>query len=199
MIVSFFGGSFLTTPSWSSSASSAPSSSSTATPVSPAPTFVRRRMCGPMRARIWSARCFLSSTAQTLAPRTLPRSIGSLKVLTKVAWLPRRPGCAKSMSAQRSWSAFWTGVPVSSSRQSAWSRRRLFPSSVEMFFIRWASSQITRSHGLHWPLGGSCAGSSTSCGSSALSSASPNPSSSSCFRRFAARTSAAVRGLLPRT
>mmetsp|Transcript_19036 Transcript_19036/g.48844 ORF Transcript_19036/g.48844 Transcript_19036/m.48844 type:complete len:252 (-) Transcript_19036:1375-2130(-) len=203
MIVSFFGGSFLALASSlrSSSPSSQPDCSGAASPASPsirpAPTFVRRRMYGLMRDRSCSERCFLSSTAQTLAPRTLPRSIGSLKVLTNVAWLPSNPGCAKSISAQRSCSAFWTGVPVSSRRQSACRRRRLFPSSVEMFFILCASSQTTMSHGLVVPELGRTAGNSTSCCSSALSS-SPRPSSSSFLRRFAARISQADRAFLPR-
>mmetsp|Transcript_103800 Transcript_103800/g.274454 ORF Transcript_103800/g.274454 Transcript_103800/m.274454 type:complete len:200 (+) Transcript_103800:3109-3708(+) len=132
-----------------------------------------------------SLRCFLSCTANGLAPRTLPRSIGSLNVFTNVAWLPRRPGWAKSMRDHKSWSAFCTGVPVSRIRQEDSSWRRLLPKRVEMFFILCASSQMTMSQGRTDPLLGSSppSGSSGSRGSSSPL-ASSSPSSSSIFRRL---------------
>mmetsp|Transcript_107100 Transcript_107100/g.330903 ORF Transcript_107100/g.330903 Transcript_107100/m.330903 type:complete len:410 (-) Transcript_107100:1457-2686(-) len=196
--VSFLGGSFLAWASWTSASSIMPASTdpsqmgmgaepdspaalaaSPSAAMRPAPALVLRRRCGLMSARSWAARCFFSSTAQTLAPRTLPRSMGSLKVLTKVAWLPSSPGCAKSMIAQRSWSAFCTGVPVRRIRQLDWSFRRLLPSSVEMFFILWASSQTTMSQGRVEPvLGRPQEGTSGSTCSPSLSGSSSTSSSS---------------------
>mmetsp|Transcript_46252 Transcript_46252/g.130222 ORF Transcript_46252/g.130222 Transcript_46252/m.130222 type:complete len:465 (-) Transcript_46252:571-1965(-) len=188
MMVSVFGGNRLTSfvstsvsmPA-SPSASTAPSSA-----IKPVPNFVRRRMCGLMRLRSCSDKCFLSSTAQTFAPRTLPRSIGSLKVLTNVAWLPNKPGWAKSINAHKSCNAFWTGVPVSKIRHFERSCRNVLPNSVEMFFILWASSQMTMSHGSASPdRASSPAGSSTFCGDSPSSSLSSGSSSSKRLR-FAA-------------
>mmetsp|Transcript_51269 Transcript_51269/g.141911 ORF Transcript_51269/g.141911 Transcript_51269/m.141911 type:complete len:244 (+) Transcript_51269:401-1132(+) len=167
----------------SSAALAAPTAAASAVPPRrPVPALVRRRRCGLMSDRSCAARCFFSSTAQTLAPRTLPRSMGSLKVLTKVAWLPSSPGCAKSISAQRSCSAFCTGVPVSRILQLDCSMRRLLPSSVEMFFILCASSQTTMSQGFVEPvLGSPHSGISGSGVSSSLTR--PSSTSSSSKRR----------------
>ena len=52
-----------------------------------------------------------------------------------MAWLPNKPGCAKSMSAHKSCSAFCTGVPVKRMRHEEFKPRKLFASSEDMFFI----------------------------------------------------------------
>mmetsp|Transcript_3813 Transcript_3813/g.10141 ORF Transcript_3813/g.10141 Transcript_3813/m.10141 type:complete len:476 (-) Transcript_3813:309-1736(-) len=198
-MVSFLGGSFFACASGPSASSVPPSTEpsqmgigaeptssmpapSRTSAMSPAPALVRRKRCGLMSERSWAAKCFFNSTAQTLAPRTLPRSMGSLKVLTKVAWLPSSPGCEKSSRAQRSWSAFCTGVPVRRILLFDWSLRKDLPSSVEMFFIRCASSQMTRSQALELPLPGRPQlGISGSTGSSSLTG--PSSMSSSSRRR----------------
>mmetsp|Transcript_7018 Transcript_7018/g.19864 ORF Transcript_7018/g.19864 Transcript_7018/m.19864 type:complete len:446 (-) Transcript_7018:1324-2661(-) len=201
MIVSFLGGSFTDSNPVSSAAPpstepsqmgmgavphssfAAPGPASPSAAMRPAPAFVLLNRCGLMSDLSCAAKWFFSSTAQTLAPRTLPRSMGSLKVLTKVAWLPSSPGCAKSSKAHKSWSAFCTGVPVSKIRLLDVSLLRLFPSNVEMFFILWASSQITRSQGRVAPaLGRPQAGTSGSTGSSSLIGHSSTSSSSRRLR-----------------
>mmetsp|Transcript_3473 Transcript_3473/g.10242 ORF Transcript_3473/g.10242 Transcript_3473/m.10242 type:complete len:214 (+) Transcript_3473:2128-2769(+) len=118
----------------------------------PTLAFVRRSMCGCMRRHSCSQRCFLSPTAKALAPRTLPWSMGSLKCFVKVSWLPRRPGWAKSIRAQRSCRAFCTGVPVSKMRHFALTFLKRLPTSVDMFLNVWASSQMTMSQGFCSPL-----------------------------------------------
>mmetsp|Transcript_57639 Transcript_57639/g.153529 ORF Transcript_57639/g.153529 Transcript_57639/m.153529 type:complete len:219 (-) Transcript_57639:1112-1768(-) len=182
MIVSFLGTSFLTealTASSSSSSSMAETSSPPEATTSPASAFVRRSKCGAVTDRSCSARCFLSSTANAVAPLTLPRSMGSLKCFTKVAWFPKIPGCAKSMRAQRSPRAFCTGVPLRSKRHLERTCLRFFPSNVEMFFILCASSHTTMSHGITPQPGRPCSGISGSKFSSTLSAASASASSSS--------------------
>mmetsp|Transcript_24646 Transcript_24646/g.69301 ORF Transcript_24646/g.69301 Transcript_24646/m.69301 type:complete len:444 (-) Transcript_24646:679-2010(-) len=151
MIISFLGTSRLLFSASAPSSSSAPMSSITTSALPSAPTtrpaltFVRRMMWGLIMVRSCSARCFFSWTANGVAPRTLPRSIGSQNFFTKVAWLPSSPGCAKSISDHRSWSAFCTGVPVRRTRHLEWTLRSDFPRSVEMVLITWASSQMTTS------------------------------------------------------
>mmetsp|Transcript_24647 Transcript_24647/g.69307 ORF Transcript_24647/g.69307 Transcript_24647/m.69307 type:complete len:371 (-) Transcript_24647:679-1791(-) len=107
--------------------------------------FVRRSMWGWTSCHSCSQRCCFRATAEELASRRLPFSMGSLKRFTNVAWLPRRQGCAKSMSAQMSFSPFCTGVPVRRTRHLEWTLRSDFPRSVEMVLITWASSQMTTS------------------------------------------------------
>mmetsp|Transcript_6333 Transcript_6333/g.16174 ORF Transcript_6333/g.16174 Transcript_6333/m.16174 type:complete len:216 (-) Transcript_6333:550-1197(-) len=190
MTVSRLGSSgFQPSASWmlssSSMATTGPAAPASAASM-PEETFVRRSRCGATSPRSCCARWLFIAAAKGLAPRTLPRSMGSLNCLTNVLWFPRSPGCAKSISAHMSCSAFWTGVPVSSRRHRDRSLRRLLLTSVEMFFMRCASSQTTTSQtrlspGFESPKGGSSASGHSSSPSSPPSPASAPPASSFLF------------------
>mmetsp|Transcript_91932 Transcript_91932/g.192232 ORF Transcript_91932/g.192232 Transcript_91932/m.192232 type:complete len:221 (+) Transcript_91932:2807-3469(+) len=114
-------------------------------PQSPTLSLVRRSKYGWMSLSSCSQRCVFKVTTEGAAPRTLPASMGALKCFTKVEWLPRRLGCAKSKSAQRSCSEFCTGVPVRRMRHLALTSRTRRPSNVLMLLITCASSQMTTS------------------------------------------------------
>mmetsp|Transcript_70963 Transcript_70963/g.230363 ORF Transcript_70963/g.230363 Transcript_70963/m.230363 type:complete len:252 (+) Transcript_70963:298-1053(+) len=165
-----------------------PASSEPSSMSRPELAFVLRSMCGAMRPRSWPAKWVFRLCAKALAPRTLPLSMGSLKFLMKVAWFPSSPGSAKSMRAQRSCSAFCTGVPVRQMRHRERNRRKLFANSEEMFFMRCASSQMTRSQAFVSPLLDSpVAGNSPSSHSSSSPTSPPPLSASSFFAFFAGR------------
>mmetsp|Transcript_69407 Transcript_69407/g.181895 ORF Transcript_69407/g.181895 Transcript_69407/m.181895 type:complete len:431 (+) Transcript_69407:640-1932(+) len=137
----FDGSSCATSPAASPSADSMPTSD-----------FMRRRKWGAVRRFSSRARWSLSSTAKRVAFRFEPFAIWSEKFLSKVAWLPSRPGCEKSMSAQRSPSLFCSGVPVRRKRDLDSNFRRARPETQDGFLSACASSTITTSQGRVWSL-----------------------------------------------
>mmetsp|Transcript_40195 Transcript_40195/g.91858 ORF Transcript_40195/g.91858 Transcript_40195/m.91858 type:complete len:230 (-) Transcript_40195:5-694(-) len=76
--------------------------------------------------------------------------MGSAKVRLKLAWKPRSLGWRKSIKLHRSTSPFCTGVPVKAMRHLQFSSLAALAAAVAGFFIRWASSTITKSQAL-WP------------------------------------------------
>mmetsp|Transcript_93725 Transcript_93725/g.303489 ORF Transcript_93725/g.303489 Transcript_93725/m.303489 type:complete len:283 (+) Transcript_93725:2355-3203(+) len=145
-IVSDFGGRALTSRASSLPAICCGRLSGCCSPANrPTCNFVLRNKCGLNNSQSCSERCCLRPTAYSLAFRKLPWLMGSLKRFVKVAWLPRSPGCAKSIRDHKSCKAFCTGVPVSNNRHRARICRTLFPNAVVMFLILCASSHMTTS------------------------------------------------------
>mmetsp|Transcript_98769 Transcript_98769/g.255234 ORF Transcript_98769/g.255234 Transcript_98769/m.255234 type:complete len:223 (-) Transcript_98769:2134-2802(-) len=116
----------------------------------------RRKKCGAVSLFSSLARWSLSSTANLDAFRFEPFAICSEKLRSKVAWLPKSAGCAKSINAQRSLNLFCSGVPVSKNRERASSFLNALPETHDGFLMACASSAMTTSQGRQWSSAAPC-------------------------------------------